>query len=37
MRLIDADKLMTLTDVREDGTETTYVPYSEIEDAPDCL
>ena len=34
MRLIDADELMTVTDVREDGTEVTYVPYSEIEDAP---
>ena len=33
MRLIDADELMTVTDVREDGTEVTYVPYSEIEDA----
>ena len=34
MRLIDADELMTVTDVREDGTEVTYIPYSEIEDAP---
>lgn len=34
MRLIYADELMTVTDVREDGTEVTYVPYSEIEDAP---
>lgn len=34
MRLIDADELMTVTDIREDGTENTYVPYSEIEDAP---
>ena len=34
MRLIDADELMTVTDIREDGTEVTYVPYSEIEDAP---
>lgn len=34
MRLIDADELMTVTDVREDGTEVTYVHYSEIEDAP---
>ena len=33
MRLIDADNLMTVTDIREDGTEITYVPYSEIEDA----
>ena len=34
MRLIDADELMTVTDIRDDGTEVTYVPYSEIEDAP---
>ena len=34
MRLIDADELMTVTDVQEDGTEVTYIPYSEIEDAP---
>lgn len=33
-RLIDAEELMTVTDIREDGTEVTYVPYSEIEDAP---
>ena len=33
MRLIDADELMTVTDIREDGTKVTYVPYSEIEDA----
>lgn len=34
MRLIDAENLMTVTDIREDGTEITYVPYSEIESAP---
>lgn len=34
MRLIDAEELMTVTDVRENGTEVTYVSYSEIEDAP---
>ena len=34
MRLIDTENLMTVTDIREDGTEITYVPYSEIESAP---
>ena len=34
MRLIDADELSTVTDIREDGTEFTYIPYSEIEEAP---
>ena len=34
MRLIDAENLMTVTDIREEGTEITYVPYSEIESAP---
>jgi len=34
MRLIDAENLMTVTDICEDGTEITYVPYSEIESAP---
>lgn len=34
MRLIDADGLSTVTDIREDGTEFTYIPYSEIEEAP---
>lgn len=34
MRLIDAENLMTVTDIREDGTEITYVSYSEIESAP---
>lgn len=33
-RLIDAENLMTVTDICEDGTEITYVPYSEIESAP---
>lgn len=33
-RLIDEGELMTVTDIREDGTEVTYVHYSEIEDAP---
>lgn len=33
-RLIDEGELMTVTDILEDGTEVTYVPYSEIEDAP---
>lgn len=34
MGLIDTENLMTVTDIREDGTEITYVPYSEIESAP---
>lgn len=34
MRLIDADGLSTVTDIREDGVEFTYIPYSEIEEAP---
>ena len=34
MRLIDAENLMTVTDICEDGTEITYVSYSEIESAP---
>ena len=34
MKLIDADELSTVTDIREDGTEFTYIPYSEIEEAP---
>nr|DAW04912.1 MAG TPA: hypothetical protein [Caudoviricetes sp.] len=34
MRLIDAENLMTVTDIRGDGTEITHVPYSEIESAP---
>lgn len=34
MRLIDAENLMTVTDICEDGTEITYVPYSEIESVP---
>lgn len=34
MRLIDADGLSTVTDIREDGTEFTYIPYLEIEEAP---
>ena len=34
MRLIDTDELSTVTDIREDGTEFTYIPYSEIEEAP---
>ena len=34
MRLIDADKLMTVTDIRKDGTKIIYIPYSEIAYAP---
>lgn len=33
MKLIDADELSTVTDIREDGAEFTYIPYSEIEEA----
>ena len=33
MRLIDTDELLTVTEIREDGTEFSYVNYSEIEDA----
>lgn len=31
--LIDRNSLITITDIRIDGTEFTYVPYSEIETA----
>lgn len=34
MRLIDADELITITEIREDGQEYTYVSYSDIEKAP---
>lgn len=34
MRLIDADELLTVTDIREDGSEITYVLYDDIENAP---
>lgn len=36
-RLIDASELLTVTDIREDCSEFTYVPYSEIEDAPTII
>lgn len=32
-KLIDASNLLTVTDIRKDGTELTYVPYEEIENA----
>ena len=32
-RLIDASELLTVTDVREDGSEITYVLYDDIENA----
>ena len=35
--LIDVSNLLTVTDIREDGSEFTYVPYSEIEDAPTII
>ena len=31
--LKDVSDLLTVTDIRSDGSEFTYVPYSEIEDA----
>ena len=36
-RLIDASSLITITDVKTDGSEFTYVPYSQIEDAPTVI
>ena len=33
MRLVDADELLTVTEIREDGTEFSFVHCSEIEDA----
>ena len=34
-RLIDASNILTVTEIRSDGSEHTYVPYySEIEEAP---
>ena len=31
--LIDKSELTTVTEIRPDGSEITYVPYSEIEEA----
>lgn len=31
--LIDINELTTVTEIRPDGSEITYVPYSEIEEA----
>lgn len=31
--LIDINELTTVTEIRPDGSECTYVPYSEIENA----
>ena len=36
-RLIDANDLLTVTDIRADGTEFTYVSYLNIEEAPTVL
>lgn len=36
-RLIDANNLTTITDIKEDGSEFTYVSYNEIEDAPTII
>ena len=35
-RLIE-DEFITVTDIREDGSEFTYVFYEEIEDAPTII
>lgn len=35
--LIDVSTLLTVTDIKSDGSEFTYVPYSEIEDAPTII
>lgn len=32
-KIIDTSELLTVTDIREDGSELVYIPYSEIEDA----
>jgi hypothetical protein len=32
-KLIDTSELLTVTDIREDGSEVTYVLYSDIENA----
>lgn len=32
-KIIDASELLTVTDIREDGSELIYIPYSEIENA----
>lgn len=34
MRLIDADELITTTDIRQDGTVSDYVMCCEIDNAP---
>ena len=36
-RLIDVSNLLTVTDIRSDGSEFTYVSYSEIDDAPTII
>lgn len=35
--LIDKNNLITITDISADGIEFTYVPYSDIEDAPTII
>ena len=35
--LKDVSNLLTVTDIRSDGSEFTYVSYSEIEDAPTII
>ena len=36
-KLKDVSSLLTVTDIKSDGSEFTYVPYSEIEDAPTII
>lgn len=36
-RLVDVSNLLTVTDIKSDGSEFTYVPYSEIENAPTII
>lgn len=35
--LIDVSNLLTVTDIKSDGSEFTYVSYSEIDDAPTII
>lgn len=36
-KIIDTSELLTITDIREDGSEFIYIPYSEIENAPTII
>lgn len=33
-KIIDVSDLLSVTSIRSDGSEFTYIPYSEIEDTP---